>query len=446
MITKRIAVLWSVAMLIIGLVAGFLLYSPVSDSTGLHAGGLVGVGALGTVLGIKSSDGTTTSPTQWSNTQWGTFSKCVGTTRYLGKSSSDLASCVAQVLAGSPFAGSMRLQVSTIGRMPVADVLALTISKTGMITGTTDVSSTNVCPVPSTSLYLYGCNGTTPVGATITGYINPAGQINLTIGKSNLAGYVFKSGQTSKIDTTLYTGALLDAGGLASVPGVTLMPTAPFVTDGVAAVNVPNGVSIYEVDMWANLPATTTTPTPTPSPTADWQTYTNTEFGFSFKYPATGSAVSLTAGTQPSELKFFGPISDGGTATHLLSIYTTTQTSLLNFINQSFTKTAALDTNTSTPGHAHTNVETVLTKPINITSATIAGLAAKTFVWTDSLSNPTQWNGVVAFMKGSTVVTFSTTPQTSAIASVLSDAELNNIASTFAFTATTPGGSTSASR
>ena len=251
--TKRNTFLLSFSMLVVGLIAGFLLYIPIASATGLHAGGVVADDSQGIWTGTEYA-----KPWLWTSTQWASYSSCITGTDTSTQSGfggwptlgfttppKSSAECAAAAIANSQFGGGspfsptklMTLNVSTISRLEVATVTSLSISTTGAISGNTIAD-----------------NGTLayPTGTAVSGYINPNGQFGLSIGKNTFVGYLAANGQVSKASTRMYSGVMIDNSSLQAIPGITLLPTTPYISDTTKAASITPAPSVYELNLWDN--------------------------------------------------------------------------------------------------------------------------------------------------------------------------------------------------
>lgn len=228
-------VLISVSLLIIGLVAGYFLYNPINDRTSLHAGGVITNPSQGIWTGVEYA-----KPWYWTPTQWTTFVTCLGTLQTTANStywSNCAANAIRSYSYNSTMVGMKKITLSTLGRESIG-IISANISLTGTISGTYSnlVAATNPLTLPN--------------GTLVSGYINPEGQLNLQIGKSNLRGYIFDNG-IGKTGTETFTGELLDKDGLQTVPGLSLLHVPPYITTtSTPAAQIPPGVSIYSVDLF----------------------------------------------------------------------------------------------------------------------------------------------------------------------------------------------------
>lgn len=256
-------ILFVVAALIVGLIAGFFLYTPVTNNINLNAGGVVRPVSKGIWTGYEY-----TQPWEWSSTEWSAFSTCLGLTSKAVVHNNLVQSCANSAIQKSPFAGGYTLQVSTVSRVNVALAVNVVISEKGVITGSTSDPTTYTCApaappgsgVASPAYCIVNADPTAnptsslsfPANSTISGYVNADGQMMLEIGKGSYVGMLYANGKNPKTNTKLYTGAVMDRFGLASIPGETLIPIAPYVSDNAAASSIAPNITIYPIDMWSN--------------------------------------------------------------------------------------------------------------------------------------------------------------------------------------------------
>lgn len=180
----KITILVLVALLV-GLVAGFFLNAPISGAISLNAGGVITPSADGIWTGTEYA-----KPWEWSSTQWGSFADCVRNRRV---GSVQWRECAANTIAKSPFSGNMTA-VITGSLKTDQTTLSFKVTATGAVSGSVTGMAGNGFPINS----------------SLKGYISPTGELNISVGKANLAGFVIYEGPGKTSSSKVFDGSLID--------------------------------------------------------------------------------------------------------------------------------------------------------------------------------------------------------------------------------------------
>lgn len=181
---KKIA-LFVILALLVGLVGGFFLYSPISDSISLNAGGPATPDSKGIWTGSEYA-----KPWEWSSTQWATFSTCTGN-HVIRKQ--QWQECAARTISKSTFSGRMTATITGATKADQATA-SFNVSATGAISGSVTGTEGNGFPL----------------NTMISGYISPAGEVNISVGKADLSGYVVYEGPAKSSTSKVFDGTLID--------------------------------------------------------------------------------------------------------------------------------------------------------------------------------------------------------------------------------------------
>lgn len=180
-----------IIVFVLGLILGLALYGPVSNLSKYEASGGGGNDPSGGIWTGKEY----AMPWLWTDQQWGIFSNCVSNLldKSPNKGTQRWPKCAAKAIAGSRFAtkngGGFFKKIGASGENAV---FGFTISSTGYITG--KVGATG--------------GGSFSTGDVISGYINPAGGIYMTVGQSGGLRWLGKV--ASQNGTSSYTGSVVD--------------------------------------------------------------------------------------------------------------------------------------------------------------------------------------------------------------------------------------------